>query len=292
MALDESEFLLEMRVAARDFKGSASMRRSLRWMECLGLAVALLLAGPLWMLATDRVELDGHWRTADREPAGLAPTPAQAPEAVVQVYAARAFHWRGAFGVHTWIATRETGAEAYRMHHVLSWRRPALQSRSTPSPDRAWYGNAPALLADYRGGQAATLIPDIEAAVARYPAPSTYRAWPGPNSNSFTAWVIREVPGFEVVLPVTAVGKDYLFDGVLVGATGGRGMTGSLGGVFGLTLGRDEGIEINLLGLSLGVDLLRPALKLPGVGRLGMAPSSRGKEKGGVAGDSETRANR
>lgn len=252
------------------------MRRALRLLAYLGLAVALLLAGPLWMLATDRVELDGHWRTADREPAGLAPTQAEAPEAVVQVYSARAFHWRGAFGVHTWIASREAGAEAYRMHHVLSWRRPALQSVTTPSPDRAWYGNAPSLLADYRGEQAARLIPDIEAAVARYPAPATYRAWPGPNSNSFTAWVIREVPGFEVVLPVTAVGKEYLFNGMLAEATGGGGFTASLGGILGLTLGREEGLELNLLGLSLGIDLRHPALKLPGIGRLGMAPAVKG----------------
>jgi hypothetical protein len=32
-----------------------------------------------------------------------------------------------------------------------------------------------------------------------------------------------------------------------------------------------EGIEVNLLGLSLGVDPVRPALKLPTLGRLGMA---------------------
>ena len=41
------------------------------------------------------------WRTASREPAGFAPDPAQTPEAVVQVYAARAVGWRGYFGVHT-----------------------------------------------------------------------------------------------------------------------------------------------------------------------------------------------
>ena len=44
------------------------------------------------------------WRTASREPAGLAPDPAITHEAVVQVYCARAVSWRGWFGVHTWIA--------------------------------------------------------------------------------------------------------------------------------------------------------------------------------------------
>jgi len=32
----------------------------------------------------------------------------------------------------------------------------------------------------------------------------------------------------------------------------------------------DEGVELNLLGLSAGIDLRRPALKLPGIGRIGM----------------------
>ncbi len=32
---------------------------------------------------------------------------------------------------------------------------------------------------------------------------------------------------------------------------------------------REEGIEVNLLGLTLGIDFAGPALKLPGLGRLG-----------------------
>lgn len=252
------------------------MGRILRLLGSVGVLIALLLAGPLWMLATERVEGGGHWASAGREPAGLAPDVEEGAMAVVQVYAARTWGWRGAFGVHTWIATRRANDRDYRLHHVLSWRRPALVSQTTSSPDRAWYGNAPVLLADYRGDAAAALIDEIEAAIEAYPAPSLYRAWPGPNSNSFTAWVLREVEGFEAVLPVTAVGKDYLFDGALAQAPGGRGLTASLGGVLGLTLGPSEGLEINLLGLSLGIDVQRPALKLPGIGRLGMAPAISG----------------
>ena len=251
-----------------------------RLLAGLVLMLSLLLAGPLWMLASEEVGSGRHWASTGREPAGLAPTPAEAPEAVVQLYAARAWSWRGAFGVHTWIATREAGARQWRLHHVMSWRRPALVSEITAAPDRAWYGSTPALLADYRGAPAEALIPAIEAAVADYPAPQAYRAWPGPNSNTFTAWVVREVPGLEAVLPVTAVGKDYLLDGPLASAPGGRGMTASLGGVLGLTLGLDEGVELSLLGLAVGLDLRRPALKLPGVERLGMAPLVKGTDGG------------
>jgi hypothetical protein len=34
-----------------------------------------------------------------------------------------------------------------------------------------------------------------------------------------------------------------------------------------------EGIEVNLLGLNFGIDFKSPALKLPGIGRLGLSPA-------------------
>jgi len=39
-------------------------------------------------------------------------------------------------------------------------------------------------------------------------------------------------------------------------------------GLLGVAVGKDEGLEVNLLGLTVGVDVLHPALKLPGIGRL------------------------
>ena len=44
----------------------------------------------------------------------------------------------------------------------------------------------------------------------------------------------------------------------------------SLGGYFGLTLAWVEGIELNILGGVIGLDLKRLALKLPAVGRIGL----------------------
>ena len=62
------------------------------------------------------------WRSASSEPAGLAPDPVAEREALVQVYAARAFGWRGWFGVHTWVAVKPTNAGAYRVYEVIGWR--------------------------------------------------------------------------------------------------------------------------------------------------------------------------
>lgn len=79
------------------------------------------------------------------------------------------------------------------------------------------------------------------------------------------------MPGLKLDLPPTAIGKDYLPGGALAGpSTSGTGLQLSLLGLAGVTVGWDDGLELNLLGLTFGLDVRRPALKLPAVGRLGM----------------------
>lgn len=212
------------------------------------------------------------WRTASREPVGLAPDPAQHAEPIVQVYGARTWGWRGNFGIHTWIAVKPAAADAYTVYEVIGWKMrwsDSALSVTHRAPDAHWYGNVPDLLAERRGDAAARLIPRIEAAVNTYPFARQYTAWPGPNSNTFTAWITRAVPELQVDLPPTAIGKDYLADGVLDSAPSGSGFQLSLGGLLALTASRVEGVEFNLLGLTFGVNPFEPALKLPLVGRLG-----------------------
>ncbi len=233
--------------------------------------LAVLVTGPLSAIVSGRVPLQGDWRSADRQPLGIAPDPAFHSEAVVQVYAARAFSWRGAFGVHTWIALKPEGADGWKVLEVLGWRARSGRRTVVESarlPDSRWFGSDPELLLDVRGDDAAALVAPILAAAAAYPHADRYAIWPGPNSNTFVAWLARQVDGFDVELPVTAIGKDYL-DSPLARTTSGSGYQVNLGGVLGAAVGIDEGLEFNLLGLSFGLDFNEPALKLPGLGRLG-----------------------
>ncbi|PXX89687.1 DUF3750 domain-containing protein [Marinobacter vulgaris] len=233
------------------------------------LTFAVLLAGPLLLAACAGFQDSGSWRTADRSSAGLAPTPEQEQGAVVQVYGARAYNWRGYFSVHTWISTKEAGANTYYVHQVTGWRHYVIQSRPD-DPDRNWYGAKPALIADFRGQQAERIIGQLGGVIENYPYPTTYEAWPGPNSNTFVAWVIRQIPEMDVALPSNAIGKDYLGNGLISEVPGGAGYQLSLGGYFGVLAGVREGLELNILGLSLGINPLALGIKLPGIGELAL----------------------
>src|SRR5688572_15176597 len=212
------------------------------------------------------------WRSASREPAGLAPDPATTPEAVVQVYSARAVSWRGWFGVHTWIAVKPANATEFTVHEVVGWRLrrtgTSLVARNRPA-DGYWYGNRPELLGDVRGPGVDAIIERINGAVAEYPYGGRYHVWPGPNSNTFTAFVLRRVPELRVDLPPTAIGKDYLGWRSVGRTPSGTGGQASLFGLAGVSAGLEEGVEINLLGLNFGVDPKSVSLKLPIVGRVG-----------------------
>jgi len=230
------------------------------------IALALAIgAGAYARMGTD-------WRTASRASVGLAPDPTATPEAVVQVYAARTVGVRGLFGVHSWIAVKPPRGTAYTVYEVVGWKlrsaATAVVSSERP-PDARWYGNDPELLADLRGSAAESLIPRITRAVWSYPYEGEYRAWPGPNSNTFTAWVTRAVPELEVDLPPTAIGKDYLRGTVFATAPSGAGYQISFAGLLGITVSSVEGLEINVLGLSFGVDPWPLAINLPVAGRIG-----------------------
>jgi hypothetical protein len=141
-------------------------------------------------------------------------------------------------------------------------------------PDRKWHGAEPTLLFEVKGETAEQAIEGIENAVAMYR--DGYRLWPGPNSNTLVAALIRSVDELKVDLPPTAIGKDFLPGWrVLAPAPSGTGWQVSLGGVLGVLVALEEGIEINLFGAVFGLDVNPPAFKLPIVGRLGFAQGRR-----------------
>ncbi len=245
----------------------------------VALIFVLVVAGSA-VTALDRHNVKADWRTASRESVGIAPDPAQVRDAVIQVYGARAYNWRGYFGIHTWVAVKPTDAPRFTVYEVMGWRAyrggdaVAISNRA---PDGRWYGAPPSILADIRGEGVDELIKKVDAAARSYPYNETYTVWPGPNSNTFTAHVARAVPELSLDLPPTAIGKDYIPDGgIFAQAPSGTGYQVSLFGLLGILAAREEGIEVNILGLTFGLDLAEPALKLPLAGRIGSGNVSGG----------------
>ncbi|WP_319239463.1 DUF3750 domain-containing protein [uncultured Propionivibrio sp.] len=212
------------------------------------------------------------WYAAPRQSAGIAPDPAAlADTAIVQVYVAPTYGWRGLVAQHPWIIFKRAGETSFTRYDVIGWSSDHFVRRNYALPDGLWYGARPTLLVDHRGEAAAGMIPRIEEAIGRYPYPDTYRAYPGPNSNTFLAHIGREVPELKLDLPANAIGKDYRPLSQPVGVSpSGSGLQFSLFGMLGASIGLQEGLEFNVLGLNFGIDLNSPALRLPFVGRLGM----------------------
>ncbi len=153
------------------------------------------------------------WRDASREPAGIALNPLVDKGAVIEVYAADAFSWRGWFAVHTWIAVKAENQAQYTVYEVVGWRvksgLPALRQYTTTTPDSYWYGAKPEKVLEITGQKAQRLIPRVTDAVSRYPWANEYTLFPGPNSNTFPAWVGLQVPELGLTLPFRAIGSGY-----------------------------------------------------------------------------------
>ena len=209
------------------------------------------------------------WRDADWSSVGSLPKAAAHPDARVLVLSGRTGGWKGVVSVHSWIVIKPANGRSWQRYDVVGWGDPLRVNFR--DPDGRWYGDRPRVIADIKGAQAAALIPKIEAAIKqyRYANAGDYRMWPGPNSNTFVAAVLRAIPEIGVTMPPNAVGRDFR-PGPYVGLNdSGTGVEASLWGVLGCKLGWVEGIEFNFVGLVAGLDLRQPAIKLPGFGRIG-----------------------
>jgi hypothetical protein len=245
------------------------MRRSVRNVL---VAILVLFLLPLALHAALYVSKDrpGSFRDADWSSVGMLPPATADRDARLLVFTGRTGRWKGVFAIHSWVVFKPERATSWSRYDVVGWGQP-MRSNGW-APDGRWFGNAPRVLVDVRGAEAAALIPKVKLAIAGYGYRNSgdYRIWPGPNSNTFTAAVLRAVPELATTLPSNAVGKDFR-PFPYVGLTdSGTGIEASLWGLLGVKLGWVEGIEVNLLGLVAGFDLRHPALKLPGFGRIGM----------------------
>jgi hypothetical protein len=224
--------------------------------------LVLLFTGPFYLLFSGQVKTGRDWRTASRAPANLLALKPIGDKAAIILFSAPAFNWRGMFSTHTWLAVKEQKQAEYTIYQVVGWN----QYRGKPIvdithgvPDRQWYGLNPNIEAMLIGDNARSFIPRIKKAVYDYRYAHTYHAWPGPNSNTFVAYVLAQVPTLKFVMPYNALGRDYGWQWNIHSL--------KIGGVLGYHIS-SRAIAVNFLGLTLGVSFKPFGLIVPGVGLL------------------------
>lgn len=173
--------------------------------------------------------------------------------------------WYTRFAEHVWIEVADAaGRERIEWNRgwdaVVHSELDAEDITGHAAADERWERGV-AVLAHWTGDEAKALAARIRAVADRFPDAAHYRAWPGPNCNTFLAW-LAHAADFGIALPPNAVGKDYtgwLDAGVSTTGLGLHLDTAVLGAQVGLV----EGVELHLLGLTAGVGLWPPSLKLP-----------------------------
>jgi hypothetical protein len=235
----------------------------------LSVLFVLPIAARATMFAFD--DTPQSWWRADWSSIGTLPDAREHPDARMLVLSARTGGWRGIFAVHSWVVFKPVNADSWTRYDVVGWGNPIRTNGW--APDGRWRGNNPTVVADIRGASAERLIPRIETAVKDYQWRNSgdYRVWPGPNSNTFIANVLRSIPEVGAILPPNAIGRDFRPDFYLGTTDSGTGIELNLWGYAGFKIGWVEGFELNFLGLVTGFDLRGLAIKLPGFGNVGLS---------------------
>ena len=121
--------------------------------------------------------------------------------------------WIGAIAEHYWLVVRDEASGACNRWEV--WQTADAGGRSfrhvhcdLKPPDAGVGGGPMRVVARWEGSEALTIEKILLGLEKNYPYADRYRPWPGPNSNTFVAWVLRQA-GIALRLPWKAIGKDY-----------------------------------------------------------------------------------
>lgn len=175
-------------------------------------------------------------------------------------------YWFIAFNPETrkwerWEVWQDAGADATSWGHIR---------KDLMLPDNNVGGGPYAIEMEWHGAKAQNIYMVLNAP-ANYPYQNVYRPWPGPNSNTYVAWVLKQARASHDLDP-RGIGRDYL--GWLgVGLTTTRTGIQLESPIVGIKAGLNDGVEIHVLCFTLGLDVWTPALKTP-FGRFGFSESS------------------
>ena len=101
-------------------------------------------------------------------------------------------------GRHRWEVWQTKNAGGFCVGHV---------HRDLKHPDDGVGGGPSRLAAEWQGDEARR-IAEVLKTMESYPHCHRYRLWPGPNSNTYVAWVRRQA-GIDYALDPRGIGRSY-----------------------------------------------------------------------------------
>lgn len=213
-------------------------------------------------------ERPSSWSQANWSSAGILPPPHPA-DAEIMLLAARTGGLKGAFATHSWLVLKKPGESGWHRYDKVGWGKPIRHNAY--DADGRWYSNTPVIYQRINGERAKHLIPKVENAIKtyRWRKRGDYKLWPGPNSNTFIASVINDVPELSWEMPATAVGRDFPLSGSWFSHLPDGGWRLSLGGYAGMAFKPSSSLDLNFLGLVAGINWQSGQLKIPAFGTIG-----------------------
>lgn len=117
----------------------------------------------------------------------------------------------GAIAVHCWFVVEDAGGR----HRWEVWQSANAGGRSVghlhcdlKAPEANVGGGPSRVAAEWRGEEARRIAAVLSRCGNDYPFCGRYFPWPGPNSNTFVAWVLAQA-GIEHRLGWRALGRSY-----------------------------------------------------------------------------------
>ena len=211
------------------------------------------------------------WRAADWSSAKLLPSPAAAPQPIVAIYAARVGRWRGIFAHHSWIVVP---APARRGTPVTTRSVGAVPCAPMAGPGRPLVRQCAAADPRHRRGRcsAADRENPGRGRLLSLPRMGRLPGLAGSELQHLRGACHAPVPELAAVLPDRDRQGLATHDGSFRTDPEPHRNPALPRGFAGVAIGWIEGIEVNFLGLIAGLDVRRPAIKLPGWGRIGLDP--------------------
>ncbi len=141
-----------------------------------------------------------------------------------QIYFFSCPAWKPAhFAIHPWIVTVKNGTTT--RWEVIHYKHPEKEKfgyvhknliiNSTQGIKKHKWSSEywdSTLLASFSGNEKSTarqVIDFIEQMTPFYPYQENYYLFPGPNSNTYVAWILRKFPELDIKLPWNAFGKNF-----------------------------------------------------------------------------------